>query len=166
MHDDHLMIILTNKRLKTSWLGQIKSWNKIKGSTTSARRASRSTAFARFSPSEDSFSKICTTSDFKISTISYVLISTLSEALFRQMRIKICYGHQTNILLTILPLDHPHNHGKHLYAPHSDCHLSSHRASDLSSFIMAKLHFTGTERSNIINHWRNNQIEENINLIK
>ena len=29
--------------------------NKIKGSTTSARRASRSTAFARFSPSEDSF---------------------------------------------------------------------------------------------------------------
>ena len=30
----------------------------------------------------------------------------------------------------------------------------------------AKLHFTGTERSNIINHWRNNQIEENINLIK
>ena len=107
--------------------------NEIKGSTTSARRASRSTAFARFSPSEDSFSKICTT--FKKSTISYVLICTLSEALFKQMRIKVCYGHQTNIPLTILPFHHPHNHGKHLYAPHSDCHQNSHRAGNHSSFM-------------------------------
>ena len=56
-----------------------------------------------------------------------------------QMRIKIYYGHQTNIPLTILPFDHPHNHGKHLYAPHSDCHQSSHWAGDLSSFIMVNI---------------------------
>ena len=81
------------------------------------------------------FSKICTTSDLKKSTISHVLICTLSEARFKRMRIKICYGHQTNIPLTILPFHHPHNHGKHLYAPHSDCHQNSHRAGNHSSFI-------------------------------
>ena len=57
------------------------------------------------------FSKICTTSDLKKSTISYVLICTLSEARFKRMRSKICYGHQTNIALTILPFHHSHNHG-------------------------------------------------------
>ena len=57
------------------------------------------------------FSKICTTSDLKKSTISHVLICTLSEARFKRMRSKICYGHQTNIPLTILPFDYPHNHG-------------------------------------------------------
>ena len=55
------------------------------------------------------------------------------------MRIKICYGHQTNIPLTILPFHHSHIHGKHLYSPHSGCHQNSPRAEDLSSFIMVNI---------------------------
>ena len=108
--------------------------NKIKGSTTSARRASRSTAFGRFSPSEDSFSRICITSDFKNEHNLLWLNMHTFEALFMQMRIKVCYGHQTNISLTILPFNHSHNHGKHLNAPHSECHHS-----DLSFFIRVNI---------------------------
>ena len=53
-----------------------------------------------------------------------------------------------------------------LRSPLAPLNWHSEEKWTLFSDHVAKLHFTGTERSNIINHWRNNQIEENMNLIE
>ena len=150
VNDHHLMIILMNKRLKTSWLGQIKSWvyqkyineQYITNSIVSwiGEIRSRAAQPQRGEPAVRlplggfhlqkillaGYAQLLISKKVQFLMYSYPHFLKLSSGKWES---KYVVWHQTNISLTILPFHHSHNHGKFLYAPHSDCHQCSHRAN-------------------------------------